>query len=116
MKNILKQIKGDSTPLLIAIALAIFSVIASLIFNIELGLNYLFGVIAIIISTYTYFADKKIYRYFFGVVLILGILNYLNFSAFQAYFSIGNPPWISLNPIFFILLIFHLFFSSKKYR
>lgn len=116
MKNISSKIKSDSSPLIIAFFLLMCSGIAFLFLNIELNLNHLFGFIAVLITIYTYFSDKQVYRYFFALALILGLLKYLSFSPFQSHFSIGNPPWISFNPIFLFLLILHLFFSSKEMR
>lgn len=116
MRNLLKQIQSDSSPLILAIILALLSGLAFFFLNIQFELNYAFGIIAIVISIYVYFNDRKIYRFFFPLILILGLLKYLSFSLFQFNFSIGNPQWISINPIFIILLILQVSFSSKKMR
>lgn len=114
MKKISSKIKSDSAPLIIAIILLIYSGIAFLLLNVSLNQNHLFGLISVLIAIYTYFNDKQIYRYFFGLVLIAGLIGYLDFSVFQFHFSIGKTPWLSFNPLYLILLILHLLFSSKK--
>jgi hypothetical protein len=112
MKKITSKIEADSTPLILATVLLIFTGILSIISNFELTQSHLFGFIALSISIYTYFNDKVIYKYFFFVVLILGMLNYLDISFFHAEFSVGKNKWISIDPLYLGLLIFFFIFNS----
>jgi len=79
MNNLLKQIQSDATPLIIATILVTFSGLAYLFFHVTFNINYIFGLIAVCITWYTYFSDKQIYRYTFTIILILVLLKYLSF-------------------------------------
>lgn len=104
-----KKIQSDSTPLIIAIGLLLISGYLKLFINVEVNNTHLFGAIGVVISIIAYFSDKTIYRYFFGLFLVMGLLGYLDVAVFDFSFSFGN--WLSIDLTFVFLSIFYLFFT-----
>ncbi len=104
-----KTIGKDIIPLLISIILLTISIGITSFTDYTLNYQHYAGVLLIGISTLLYFKNKKLFVYFFGLTLILGILNLIDIYYKNIIFGIGP---IKFNPVFLTLLI--IFLTSNK--
>ena len=105
-----KTIGKDIIPLLIAAFLMVISIGITMFTDYTLNYKHYFGIGLIGISSLLYFKNKKLFVYFFGLTLILGILNTVDIYYSNIIFEIGP---IEFNPIFLTLLIIFLILNKK---
>ena len=77
--DISKHFKEDAIPLFIGLALLAISFLIDLFSNYGINQKHIFGLIAILISTYTYLKNKKIYIFTFLITLFLGLFSFIDF-------------------------------------
>lgn len=69
------------------------------------------GIISLIITSVLYFLNKKVYKIGLGIILVLGVINFIEFFFLSLGFSFGiiDVISISINPLILILLIAYYF-------
>ena len=98
-------------PIGILSIIAIGSIIQILLTNYTFDYRQYIGLSLLLISGILFFTNQKIYRYVFGVTLILGTLNLIAFSTY----IIGiNFLFIPIQIIPFIVLIIYLILYRKQ--
>lgn len=99
----------DSISLIIAIVLAVVSVVMELFTNTVLDLKHYIGFTGIAVSLFLFFKRKDLYVYSFLATLVLGFIGIVDVF----YISINFGVWIfKINPIFALLLV--LFFGTNR--
>src|SRR6056297_3190893 len=99
-----KEIK-EFTPFAILSIIVLFSVIQVLVTNYTFDYRQYIGLSLLTVSGIFFFTDRRLYRYFFGITLVLGVLNLIAFSTniFVFYF-IFFP--IQILPFIFLVVFF----------
>jgi len=99
-----KEIK-EFTPFAILSIIGLFSVIQVLVTNYTFDYRQYIGLLLLTVSGIFFFTDRRLYRYFFGITLVLGVLNLIAFSTniFVFYF-IFFP--IQILPFIFLVVFF----------
>ncbi len=99
-----KEIK-EFTPFAILSIIGLFSVIQVLVTNYTFDYRQYIGLSLLTVSGIFFFTDRRLYRYFFGITLVLGVLNLIAFSTniFVFYF-IFFP--IQILPFIFLVVFF----------
>ena len=105
-----KTIGKDIIPVLISIILLLISIGITLFTDYTLNYKHYVGIGLIGISTLSYFKNKKLFVYVFGLTLILGTLNLIDIYYSNIIFGIGP---IKFNPIFLTLLIIFLALNKE---
>ena len=105
-----KTIGKDIIPLLISAILVIISIGITLFTDYTLNYKHYIGIGLIGISSLLYFKNKKLFVYFFGLTLILGIVNLIDIYYSNIIFGIGP---IKFNPIFLTLIIIFLVLNKE---
>lgn len=100
----------DIIPLVISILLVIVSIGLTLVTDDHLiTYKHYTGAFLLVISTLLYFKKKSLYPYIFGLTLLLGLIDIIDFFYINTIFQIGP---LCFNPIFLALLI--LFLALNK--
>ena len=89
--------------MLISIGITLFT-------DYNLNYQHYVGIGLIGISSLLYFKNKKLFVYFFGLTLILGIFNLIDIYYSNIIFGIGS---IKFNPIFLTLFIVFLALNKE---
>ena len=105
-----KTIGKDIIPLLISVILVVISIGITLFADYTLNYKHYAGIGLIGISSLLYFKNKKLFVYFFGLTLILGIFNLIDIYYSNIIFGIGS---IKFNPIFLTLFIVFLALNKE---
>ena len=105
-----KNIGKDIIPLLISVIITIISIGITMFTDYTLNYKHYVGIGLIGISSLLFFKNKKLFVYFFGLTLILGILNIIDIYYSNMIFGIGS---IKLNPIFLTLFIIFLVLNKE---
>lgn len=113
-----KEIK-EFTPFAILSIIGLFSVIQVLVTNYTFDYRQYIGLSLLTVCGIFFFTDRRLYRYFFGITLVLGALNLIAFSTnifvfYFIFFPIQILPFIFL-VVFFVKnrkRINDLFFQS----
>lgn len=66
------------------------------------------GLALLLISTFLFFINRKIYKYFTGITLILGLLGFVGFSVVEYTFGISIIQ-IQFIPFIVLLIYFYIF-------
>ena len=99
-----KEIK-EFTPFAILSIIGLFSVIQVLVTNYTFDYRQYIGLSLLTVSGIFFFTDRRLYRYFFGITLILGTLNLIAFSTYIfAFYFIFFP--IQILPFIFLVVFF----------
>jgi len=105
-----KNIGKDIIPLLIAVILVVISIGITMFTDYTLNYKHYVGIGLIGISSLLYFKNKKLFFYFFGLSLILGIFNIIDIYYSNIIFGIGS---VKFNPIFLTLLFIFLALNKE---
>lgn len=83
-------------PLLILVIIALYSIVEINTTNYIFGIEQKLGITLLGISAILFFLNRKVYKYVFGITLILGLVNLIGFSKSITSISLFNLPSIQL--------------------
>ncbi len=110
MKN---SIHKNSTPLIIALLLIVSTVGIVLFTDATISYKHYLGIILVAVSIFLYFKKRNLYRYIFGITLLIGFVDIIDIFYINALFNIGP---IRFNPIFLILIILFVVFNQQFFE
>lgn len=99
--------KNKNLILLILLSLvSIISIIVGLGSNWSFGYNLWIGLCLLIICFILYFQKLKKFKFFFGIMLILGVFNLIQFAPFRFAIQLGLIKFEVIPTIFLLIFIF----------
>ncbi|SFF78185.1 hypothetical protein [Sunxiuqinia elliptica] len=120
MNNKIKKYKQD-TAFIILFVIGCYTVITSLIKGMPLSWHGYAGLGSIAFSTFLYFTRYGFFKYFFVIVLFLGLANVLHFttsmvtiSFYVGILKVINLQTLEVQVLSFLLLLVHGFFHRKS--
>ena len=101
----------EFSPLGIILIISIGSIIQVMVTNYTFDYRHYIGLTLLLISTILFFTNRKIYKYVFGITLIIGTFNLIAFSTY----IIGiNLIFIPIQIIPCAILIFYSIIYRKQ--
>tara|TARA_R110000850_G_scaffold277151_1_gene424814 strand:+ start:7523 stop:8053 length:531 start_codon:yes stop_codon:yes gene_type:complete len=104
------KIKKDILALMISLLLAVISIGFGFLTNYELNYKHYIGILLVFLSAALYFKNKRAYQYLFGITLVAGAINLIDFFFINVLFSIGP---VGFNPVIVCLLFLFISFNQQ---